>query len=85
MPCCGPKFHSEIVNHFVIKWDAHSYSISASTDGGPLITYMQAPGDTNDFFIPYAPPQHRISLGCYPRGETIVGAIYRNIKVIPTK
>jgi hypothetical protein len=85
MPCCGPKFRADTVNHFVIKWDAHGYSIAASTDGGPLIIYMQAPGDTNDFFIPYAPPQHRISLGCYPRGETIVGAIYRNIKVTPGK
>ena len=27
----------------------------------------------------YEPAQHRISLGCYPRGESFTGIIYRNI------
>jgi hypothetical protein len=31
--------------------------------------------------FPYAPPNMRVSLGCYPRGESFVGAIYRNIKL----
>ena len=30
---------------------------------------------------PFNPPVHRISLGCYPRGESFVGAIYSNIKL----
>jgi hypothetical protein len=30
---------------------------------------------------PYAPTNHRISLGCYPRAESFIGAIYRNIKL----
>ena len=28
----------------------------------------------------YAPPNHRISLGCYPREETMIGAIWSNVK-----
>lgn len=85
MPCCGPKFRSDIVNHFVVTWNALGYVISSSTNGGPLVTYLTAPGDADAFFKPYAPPQHRISIGCYPRGETIVGSIYRNFKVTPAK
>ena len=29
----------------------------------------------------FAPPNFRISLGCYPRGESFVGAIWRNVKL----
>jgi hypothetical protein len=29
----------------------------------------------------YAPGRHRISLGCYPRSESFVGIIYRNVKL----
>jgi hypothetical protein len=32
---------------------------------------------------PYAPPNHRISLGCTPRSETLKGAIWSNVKVTP--
>ena len=30
---------------------------------------------------PYEPPNHRISLGCWPRGESFIGVIYSNIKL----
>ena len=30
---------------------------------------------------PYSPPNHRISLGCYPRAESFPGAIYKNVKL----
>ena len=29
----------------------------------------------------YEPTNHRISLGCYPRGDSFVGIIYRNVKL----
>jgi hypothetical protein len=38
-------------------------------------------GDFDGYW--YEPDNHRISLGCYPRGETIQGIIYRNIKIRP--
>jgi hypothetical protein len=79
MPCCGPTFRSDYVNHFVLKWDPYGFTISASTNGGPLIEYMD--GDFDGYW--YEPDNHRISLGCYPRGETIQGIIYRNIKIRP--
>jgi hypothetical protein len=31
----------------------------------------------------YAPANHRISLGCAPRTETLVGAIFSNVRIQP--
>jgi hypothetical protein len=79
MTCCGPDFRDSSVFHFVIDYSPAGYNISVGTNGGPQVTYLV------DGFggIPYAPPNHRISLGCYPRSETIPGAIYRNVTVTP--
>ena len=79
MTCCGPPFKSTNVTHFRVRWDNTGYDIEAGTNGGPLIDYM------SDGFggIQYAPPNHRISLGCYPRSETIPFSIYRNVKIRP--
>jgi len=79
MTCCGPDFKDSSVFHIVIDWTPAGYNISVGTNGGPQVTYLV------DGFggIPYAPPNHRISLGCYPRSETIPGAIYRNFTVTP--
>ena len=81
MTCCGPPFKDSNVTHFLLTWDASGYTISAGTNGGPLNLYMA------DGFggIPYAPPNHRISLGCYPRSESFPAAIYRNVQVTPKK
>jgi hypothetical protein len=74
----GPDFRNSSVFHFVVKWTRSGYNISVGTNGGPQDEYL------SDGFgqYAYAPPNHRISLGCYPRNETISGAIYRNVKVI---
>jgi hypothetical protein len=80
--CCGPRFGAANVNHFVTVYDQFGYTVSVSTNGGPLIEYMDD-GFGSDGRHPYAPPKHRITLGCYPRAETIIGAIYRNFKVTP--
>ncbi len=79
MTCCGPTFRSTNVTHFYVSWTAAGYTIQASTNGGPLIEYMA------DGFggIPFAPGNHRVSLGCYPRSDTIPGIIYRNVKIRP--
>jgi hypothetical protein len=75
--CCGPDYRNTSVFHFKLKWSPSGYSVQFSQDGGPLQDLM------SDGFggIPYAPGQHRISLGCYPRGESFVGIIYRNFKL----
>ena len=79
MTCCGPDFKDSNVFHFVVEWNPSGYNISVGTNGGPQEPYLV------DGFggIPYAPPNHRISLGCYPRQETIPGSIYRNVTVTP--
>jgi hypothetical protein len=61
------------VFHFVFEWTPGHYSVSV--DGRVWFE--------GGFNRPYAPGNHRISLGCYPRGETIIGAIWRNIKITP--
>ena len=81
MTCCGPKFGGSVVNHFVVAYDATGYTIAASSNGGPLVTYMADGFGSGS--KPYAPPNHRISIGCYPRAETIPGSITRNFKVTP--
>lgn len=75
----GPDYEDDRVFHFVLEWDHGGYRISARQDNGPLIEYL-----TDDFDgIPYAPPNMRISLGCYPRGDSFPNAIYRNVTLFP--
>jgi hypothetical protein len=78
----GPLFGDSVVNHFVLAYDAFGYNISVSSNGGPLISYL-SDGFGSDGSHPYAPTNMRISLGCYPRGETIPFSVYRNIKFTP--
>lgn len=79
MTCCGPDFRNSSVFHFVVQWTPRGYNISVGTNGGPQVPYLA------DGFgeYPYAPPNHRVSLGCYPRSETFANAIWSNVKVTP--
>jgi len=78
----GPLMGNSVVNHFVLNYDRFGYSIAVSSNGGPLIEYL-ADGFGSAGNLPYAPPNHRLSLGCYPRAETIPNAIYRNFRFTP--
>ncbi len=73
----GPDFRNSSVFHFVVKWTPGGYNISVGTNGGPQVEYLE------DGFggYPYSPPNHRVQLGCVPRGESIPNAIYRNVKI----
>ena len=62
-------FSSSAVYHFLLDWDTRGYSIAVNG-----ITVMQ---DGWDHW--YEPPSLRVSLGCYPRADSFVGAVYRNI------
>jgi len=64
-------FKSTNVYHFVLQWATTGYTISVNG-----IEVME-----DGWGYPYAPPAQRISLGCYPRSESFIGAIYRNIKL----
>jgi hypothetical protein len=61
------------VYHFVFDWTPTGLSVAVNghvwfTDG---------------FSRPYAPGNHRIELGCIPRGESFIGAVFRNFSVTP--
>jgi hypothetical protein len=61
------------VYHFVFEWTPNSLSVTVNghqwfRDG---------------FSRPFDPPNHRISLGCYPRSETMIQAIWRNVQITP--
>jgi hypothetical protein len=67
----GIEFDSPNVYHMVLEWATTGYRIFVN--GEEIMS--------DGWGHPYAPPVHRISLGCYPRGESFVGAIYSNIKL----
>ena len=67
----GVVFKSTNLYHFVLEWASTGYTISIN--GAQVFA--------DGWAHPYAPPAHRISLGCYPRSESFIGAIYRNIKL----
>ena len=73
----GPDFRNSSVFHFVVRWSPSGYNISVGTNGGPQIEYM-ADGFGGRAF---APPNHRIALGCPPRSESFIGIIYRNVLI----
>jgi hypothetical protein len=57
--------------HFVFDWNPGGFVISVD---GQVI-------NQDGFARPYAPPNHTISLGCWPRGETMIGAIWSNVRL----
>jgi hypothetical protein len=64
-------FASSNVYHFELNWGPLGYKIAVNG-----IVVME---DGWDYW--YEPTNHRVSLGCYPRGESFVGIIYRNVKL----
>ena len=67
-------WRSSEVYHFVFEWAANGFRISINDKE----VFQDGFGGNA-----YAPSNHRISLGCYPRGETMVKAIWRNFSVQP--
>jgi hypothetical protein len=65
------RFDSDNNYHFELEWATTGFRVSIN---GQLV--MREGWDH-----PYAPPVHRISLGCYPRNESFTGIIYRNVKL----
>ena len=68
-------FQSSAVYHFLLAWDTRGYSIAVNG-----VTVLQ-----DGWGSPYVPPNFRISLGCYPRGDSFVGATYRNVLLKKTQ
>jgi hypothetical protein len=70
----GPAWDNGTVFHFVVDWNHGGFTIAINGK-------VWFADDFEDG--PYAPPNHRISLGTRPRSETMIGAIWRNVKVTP--
>jgi hypothetical protein len=67
------NWNNNQVFHFVVEW--HPDRLSVSVDGREWFE--------DGFARPYAPPNHRVHIGCRPRGESMISAIYRNIRITP--
>jgi hypothetical protein len=57
--------------HFILDWNPGGFIIAI--DGNVVVQ--------DGFARPYAPPNHTISLGCWPRSETMIGAIWSNVRL----
>jgi len=62
-------FVSTRVYHFQLDWGPSGYVIAVNGD-----EVMR-----DGWGRPFAPANHRIELGCIPRGDSFVGIIYRNV------
>ena len=75
-------WRADVVYRFTLRWTPTEFSVSVGTvnaDGsvsGSRVWFAEGFGP-----FPYAPPNHRISLGTRSRGETMRGAIWRNVKL----
>ena len=65
-------WRSTQVFHFVFDWTPTNIAVSVNG-----VQWFQ-----DGWSHAYAPPNHRVSLGCYPRQETMVGAIWSNVKMV---
>ena len=72
----------DVVYRFTFRWTPSDFTVSVGTvnaDGsvsGSRVWFSEGFGA-----FPYAPPNHRISLGTRSRSETMRGAIWRNVKL----
>ena len=64
-------FSSSRNYHFQLDWNKEGFTIAVNGE--------EVFEEGWDYW--YEPAQHRISLGCYPRGESFTGIIYRNVKL----
>jgi len=68
----GVDWRGDQVFHFVLRWTPAGFNISVNG----RVWFEDGFGGH-----PYAPPSHRIQLGCSPRAESFPGIIFRNVKV----
>jgi hypothetical protein len=77
----GPDWRDTKVFHFKFTWTPNRFSIVVSevVNGQQVNAKEWFAGSFNGGS--YAPPNHRISLGCYPREETEKFARWRNVRI----
>jgi hypothetical protein len=67
----GPVWRDDKVWHFLVQWTPNSYLITINND-------VWFSGSLQG---PYIPPNFTVTLGCWPRSETLKLAIWSNIKI----
>lgn len=68
------------VYHFTLTWGGGSMTVNVCEwNGSSCGSTVYSAGGSGT----YAPPNHRLEIGTRPRGETLVGARFRNFKVTP--
>jgi hypothetical protein len=69
----GVDWRNDQVYHFKLTWNPSGFQVSVNGQ----VWFQDGFGGNA-----YAPPNHRVSLGCYPRAESFVGStIFRNVKI----
>lgn len=70
------------VYHFTFQWGSGTFFVQiCEGEGGCAGKTMYERRDT--YPGSYAPPSHNIELGTRPRGETLIGARWRNVRINP--
>jgi len=76
-------WRANVVYRFTLRWTPAAFSVRVG-----IVNADGTVGDDREWFSgsfggrAYAPPFLRISLGCYPRTETMAGAIWRNVHIV---
>jgi hypothetical protein len=70
----GPRWSESQATRVTLEWSPRGYLVFIN---GMEWIDEDFEGDA------YAPPNHRISLGCYPRNETFEFATFRNVRLTP--
>lgn len=68
----GPRWSNSQPSRVVMEWTPRGYIITVNGEHW---------ADSDFGGRPYAPSNHRISLGCYPRFETFEFATFRNVQL----
>jgi hypothetical protein len=76
-------WRTNVVYHFTFRWTPAGFSVRV----GIVNADGTLSGDREWFSgsfggRAFAPPSLRISLGCYPRSDTMAGAIWRNVHIV---
>jgi hypothetical protein len=74
---------SNVVYHFTLRWTPSTVTVSVgSIDADGQVTGNRIWFEESFGGRAYTPPSLRIALGCYPRSDTMVGAIWRNVHIV---
>ena len=76
-------WQSNTVYHFTLRWTPAGFEVQVGIVGadgqvtGNRVWFSGSFGGRA-----FAPPLLRVALGCYPRNETMAGAIWRNVRLV---